>query len=199
MRNRKASPPPSLPWEVTLLLGVILTGLVVKSSPVYGQESESPSTTRFEQARWAAGIQAMPVPGVGIRRAITSRLDVQFAGVPGMASFDLIGGLGSRLLYRIDRQATRSLYVSGAYTILWLERSEPIIDFRSPDFDSSKPLHYGALTLGAEIALGLGVSLTVELGGAYVAKEVLDADAGWSEKLKGSVVPGGGVGLYVYW
>lgn len=165
----------------------ILAGLVLLPRPAVAQTTDPPNSVPLNQSRWAVGLQAMPVPGFSVRHALTSRIAVQVAGIPEVGPFR--GGLGGRLLYRIDVQEKSSLFASGAYSLLLEKYFAPTVDFVSPDPDDTARLHYGAATLGFEGALGGGLSLTVELGGAYVGRE----------KEENFLFPGFGIGVHVRW
>ncbi|MFB6273862.1 MAG: hypothetical protein ABEL51_13295 [Salinibacter sp.] len=95
-------------WGIVMLIvGLFgLFGSTLSTHPAYGQESERNPASASDQAQWTVGIQAFPVPGVSVRRALTPRLAVQVARIPGFGDrvpgFD--GGVGGRLLYRSKAQ-----------------------------------------------------------------------------------------------
>jgi len=177
-------------------------GPLLPTHHAYGQDSQQDPSVSSEPSRWAVGIQAFPVPGVSVRRALTPRLAVQIAGVPGFG--DRVswfrGGAGGRLLYRFKVAEAGDLYVSGAYTLLRTERDGVTLASgqHSPNRIESR-LHYGALTVGAELPFGRGMNLSLELGGARVLRDDLDGEPVWREDIDGRSLLTGGVGLHYRW
>lgn len=188
---------PGIGLIVACLLG--LMGLALFAvRPAYGQENEQAQPS---QPQWAAGVQFFPVPGVSVRRALTSRIAVQVSGIPDVGDhvFWFRGGMGGRLLYRFKMEGANSLYASGAYSLFFL----------SPQFLSTTPgedflsrrerrSHFGAVTLGTEIALGYGMSLSLEGGVARIWGHGLHRELGWEEEYPRSTLAGG-IGLHYRW
>ncbi|MFB6272322.1 MAG: hypothetical protein ABEL51_05440 [Salinibacter sp.] len=53
--------------------------------------------------------------------------------------------------------------------------------------------------MGAELALGLGASLSLEIGCARVWRDDLDGEPVWSEEIDAGSPLTGGVGLHYRW
>lgn len=172
-------------------MGVCLFGLGVvqlRCQTVRAQGRHQNRSPRFANARWAVGVQALPLVGVSVRRAITRRVGAQVAVVSPFGGGK--GAVGGRLLYRIDVQEARSLYVSGAYSVFFTPYHGPIVYPKPPPQEETEHTSVGALSLGAEFVLGFGFGVSVEFGGARVWTEHPDEQF---------FSPGVGAGLHFHW
>lgn len=190
---------PGIVLFVACLLG-LLGAALVGAGPAYGQENEQAQPF---QPRWAAGVQIFPVLGVSVRGAISPRLSVQIAGIPGFGDRNswFAGGAGGRLLYRIQMAGANSLYASGAYSLFFITPREGGLSLDRGNFRrvfSQTRSHFWIATFGAEMALGAGISLSLEWGGAWLRGHGFHGDP-QREDRGGRFTLAGGIGLNYRW
>lgn len=190
---------PGIVLFVACLLG-LLGAARVGARPAYGQENEQAQPS---QPRWATGVQIFPVPGVSVRRAISTRLSVQIAGIPGFGDRNswFAGGVGGRLLYRFKFAGANSLYASGAYSLFFISPREGVTFPAARNSQRVLPQrrsHFWIATFGAEMALGAGISLSLEWGGAWLRGHGFHGDP-QREDIGGRFTLLGGIGLHYRW
>lgn len=141
-------------------LPVVLAVLLLGGGTACGQSDEEASRAATH-SEWAVGGQVLPVAGVSVRWAPTSRVTLQTAAFPGLGG-DFQGTVGARVLYKFVRKEGYNVYGSVGVAPFF-SRTLQLTDDLSVR-EETEAIWFVTGTIGAEAALGDHFGLSAEAG-----------------------------------